>query len=104
MALDSNQKIKDALDYSDIHYGAKTAIGATALQMNATSTELAVGVHVKALSTNAGIVYVGGNDDVTTALGYPLSAGQEVFIQVNNIDQVWVIASAVDQAVRYIAS
>lgn len=65
--------------------GTEVALGA--------STALTSGVRVKALSDNAGSVYVGANP-VTSSTGFELAAGEEVFIEVANLATVYVDAAA----------
>lgn len=83
---------------------AKASIGATPEAITASSILNKYGAEIKAVSTNTGIVYV-GISDVTTAIGFPLSAGQSVLIPpafVENINEVFVVASAPGQEVRVI--
>jgi hypothetical protein len=60
------------------------------------------GVTITALSTNTGIVYVGGPEVATTS-GYPLAAGQSIFLPTRDIKQVNLVASLVAQNVAWIA-
>jgi hypothetical protein len=57
------------------------------------------GVSVKALSTNAGIMYVGHNGNVTAANGYELLANQAIELEVECTSDIYFIASAADQVV-----
>lgn len=86
---------------SPMLHGANADIDQVAEQLANVQTTLQRGAWIKALSTNSGIVYV-GLEGVTTATGYPLSAGQELAIPVDKLSNVYVIASADNQAVRYI--
>ena len=62
------------------------------------------GVTVKAFSTNTAVVFV-GNGSVTVNNGYELSAGESVFLEVDNLNLVSVIAVAANnQKICYIAS
>lgn len=82
---------------------AKTGIGATAVQLIGTSVPLAYGILIRALSSNSGTVYVGVADDVTTATGFPLAAGDTIYLPkylVADADDVWLIGSGAGQAVR----
>ena len=65
------------------------------------------GVLVKAHSSNTGIVFL-GNSDVTADSadatdGYPLSAGESVFLSAANVNMIYAIGSANDQVVFWIA-
>lgn len=78
-----------------------TSVSLVALSYSGTATNLN-GTAVKALSTNTGIVYVGG-PGVTVATGYPLAAGEAVSLDLLDGDEVWAIASAAAQELRLLA-
>jgi len=56
------------------------------------------GVWVKALSTNAGIVYV-GVEDKAAGSGYELVAGDSIHVPIDLLEKVWAEASVADQVV-----
>lgn len=73
---------------------------------NAKGTQLTTGkatrgIHIKAAPTNTGTIYVGG-PDVTTATGFPLQAGQEVTIPVQDITGVYGIASVNNEVLAWL--
>lgn len=78
----------------------------------AASTLVRSYVRIKALPANSGVVYVGLSDQVSAATGYPLSAGQELTLDVGvfrvageltgDLANVYVIGSAANQAVGYV--
>jgi len=53
-------------------------------------------VVVKANANNSGIIYI-GNNTLTTSNGYPLAAGEQVEIAIDDTSQVYVVADTVDQ-------
>lgn len=62
---------------------------------------------IKALPANTGVMYVGndGAGDVTTANGFPLSAGEVVvFDHVANLGDVMVDAAVNGEGVAWLAS
>jgi len=63
-----------------------TTTSAAALASHAFSS----GFTVKALSTNAAIVYVGGSG-VTSSTGYPLSAGDSISYTLANSGSVYIV-------------
>jgi len=77
--------------------GTELVLGSSATLLN--------GVTVKALHSNTGLVYVGGNP-VTSSTGFPLAAGESVFIVTDNITDVYVdcVASGGLEGVAYIGS
>ena len=81
--------------------GAKT-VGTTPVQLTV-GLDIQKGIRIKAPSSNSGIVYVtrqGG----TTATGFPLDAGDEVFIPVGEIPDIYLVASQVSQEIRWLAA
>ena len=60
--------------------------------------KLSHGVWVKALSTNAGFVYVGMDGQVVSN-GWELDASEEIFIPIDEIGKVWAEASQASQVV-----
>jgi hypothetical protein len=83
--------------------GAKSAIGATALQLTSSPTSCQSGVLIRADKANTGTVYVGpaavtaGTADATD--GFPLAAGDIIFIPVVDASLVFAIGSATGQRV-----
>lgn len=67
-------------------------------------TPLQNGVRVKADTGNGDNIYIGDDDTVSTTNGFPLDAGEEVLIPVDELSKVWVIGGAVDQDFHIIAS
>lgn len=70
-------------------------------------TLVAYGTYIRALSTNgAETVFVGLDNTVTTGTGYPLPAGEELFIPravAPNAGAIHVIGSAANLAAGYLA-
>ncbi len=77
------------------------AAAGTRVQLTATSTPI-LSVTVKALSTNTGIIYVGG-DDVSAAIGLELiNPGESASVDVDNLTDVWIDAAVNGEGVSYI--
>lgn len=86
-------------------YGVnQVAVGTAAVQLDSAGFSDVEGVVLKAMSTNSGIVYFGQTSSVTAGNGYELTAGQSLLIPVDNADQIWVIGSATNQKVCYMAA
>jgi hypothetical protein len=86
-----------------IYNGQETVDAAGTAQPIATTQALVSGVTVKALAGNAGLVYV-GNSGVDAANGFELAAGEEKFIEVDDLATVYIDAATNDDGVSYIAS
>ena len=68
--------------------------------------ELIGGVQLRADPNNAGTIYVGAaatvTADATATGGYPLAAGEGVFIPIDDLAKVWVIATVAAQNMAYL--
>lgn len=62
---------------------------------------LTTGVLVSADATNTGTVFVGGSA-VSTANGYPLSAGASVSVDVTSLSMVWVVCQNTTDVIHFI--
>lgn len=87
---------------SSFDHGRNADIDTAAEQITTTSMPAKKGVLVRADPDNTGILYL-GNSDVTAESaaatdGYPLYAGEAVFIEVNDANKIYAIASANNQA------
>ena len=95
---------KDSLATFD--HGSNRDVDTAAEQITTTSIVASKGVEVKAASSNTDIIYV-GNSDVTAGTtdatdGFELTAGESIFVPVDNANKVYVIASAVNQIVYFL--
>tara|TARA_R110000824_G_scaffold46671_1_gene133740 strand:+ start:3345 stop:4241 length:897 start_codon:yes stop_codon:yes gene_type:complete len=90
---------------STITTGTATWSSSVAVQLNASSTVLTSGVLVKALAGNAAVLYVGASNVAvsSTNMGIELSAKESVFIEIDNLNKVYIIAAATG-SVTYLAS
>ena len=61
-----------------------------------TATAKYYGFYIRALSTNTGKVYVGndGANDVTSGNGYELSAGDDIYVECQNLNELWFDAAS----------
>lgn len=82
---------------------SKGSIGATAVQLSSSATRCFKGVQIKADPANTGVVYIGKSDvTANTAAatdGYPLAAGEELFVPTDLLSTVYAIGSAAGQKV-----
>lgn len=68
-----------------------------------TSKVLKDGITVKAFTTNTGLIFVGLNP-VTSSTGFQLSAGQSIYLKINNPSLIYVDAAVNGEGVSYIGS
>ncbi len=76
-------------------------VGTSAVQL--TSLAVTQGVNIKALKTNTGLIYV-GIAGVTTGTGYPLAAGETLFLSVDNANRIYAISDTAAQAIAVAGS
>ena len=86
--------------------GANSDVDTSAEQLTTENISTSIGILVKASSSNTGIIYVGGSDvtagttDATD--GFELDAGESLFLEGRNANEIYVIASIANQRVSYI--
>ena len=66
------------------------------------SSATIVSITIKALSTNTGLIYVGGSG-VTSSNGFELSTGDSVTLAINDADEIWIDSSVSGEGVSIIA-
>jgi len=64
------------------------------------SLNLESGIHFKSDLSNSGVVFVGFNNQVSTQIGFPLYAGDQIFIETNNLNNMYV-SSTINGATVY---
>jgi hypothetical protein len=64
------------------------------------------GFFIRALDGNTGLIYVGndGADDLTSSNGYELSGGDQVYIEVPNLDEIFFDAATSGDKVSWLKS
>lgn len=89
--------------------GSKSNIGTSAVALTSSGNDVVVaGLTVIADGNNTGTVYVGGDtvtansSDETT--GIPLSAGDSIYIPMNHISYIYVIATTTNNKVFFIGA
>ena len=81
--------------------------GSTASQVTPISTPLSSGITIKSHPSNVDFIYV-GNSGLTagvTTNAYPLESGESIFLEINNLNLVYVLGISGDtRKVNYIGS
>ena len=71
----------------------------------ATNVPLLVGVTIKANSANTDAVYIGGSNLLTNSTdGYPLEAGESIYIECSNVNSLYARSVTGTQTLSYIGS
>lgn len=88
---------------SNFKVGVGTVGNGASQQLTAASFEVVKGVYIKCTT---GTIYVGINNGVTAAIGYPLVAAGDnaVEIAIDNPNKIWVIGAAAGQTYKWLAS
>ena len=91
----------------DFDTGANLDVDTSAEVLTATDFDTTQGVIITADSDNSGTVFIGNSDvdagstDATS--GIPISAGESIFFSASNPNVIYVIGSAVNQKVYWLA-
>lgn len=72
--------------------GQTTVASASPTKIAPADVKIQAGLQMKALPGNAGIIYI-GHSDVSSTKGFPLSAGEGLFIPVDAVDLVYGLAA-----------
>lgn len=75
--------------------GSATQLGASTLQS---------GIHFKSDLTNTGTVFVGFNSQVSSQIGFPLYAGDQIFIETDNLNRMFVASTVSGSTVYFIGT
>jgi len=94
-----NIEITEAVDTEPI-YGAKT-VGVAGTSEALSSDAVEHGIHIKAMSSNTGEIYV-GDVNVSSSNGYPLAAGEEVYLKLRDLSKVYLDTDTGGEGVKYI--
>lgn len=83
-------------------FSAVSSNGAAQLTSN---TVIRSGITIKASPSNTDVVYVGGVSLTRNVLnGYPLDPGETIFLEINNLNLIYIRASSGTQTINYIGS
>ena len=86
-----------------IFHGRTTNASTSTAVVLASSQAINSGARIRALPSNTGIIYV-GLTGVTSTSGYPLYAGEELFLPVSNLNIPFILPSVENEGVVYIAA
>ena len=90
-------------------HGSNLDVDTSAEQLTSNAQPLYRGILVKADAENTGIVYIGDGTSVTAGDtdatdGFPLSAGESIFLEITLANQIYVIASATNQKLYFLGT
>ena len=89
------------------HHGRNSDVDTVAEVLTTVRHRLSRGVQLKAAASNSAAIYV-GNSDVTAGIddatdGFPLEAGDALFLPVDSPHKVYLVAGAPNQALDWLA-
>ena len=88
-----------------IKTGKASAGSAAAVQMDSSGYTCYAGINIRALSTNTDFVYLGNTSGlIGSSFGYALDPGENVFLDIQNTNTVYVISNTGTQVITYMAS
>jgi hypothetical protein len=74
-------------------------------QLTATSVNLNSGVHLKTSLNNAtSVIFVQSSGTQAAGRGYPLFNGDQIFIEIDNLNKIWLSAETAGGTLYYIAT
>jgi hypothetical protein len=62
------------------------------------------GINIRAISTNTDFVYLGNSGSLVGASGYALDPGENVFLDIQNTNKVYLISNTGTQVITYMGS
>ena len=93
-----------SLPHGALVYNGKKTVTTAGTQLALASSQIVThGVRIKALVGNTNNVYV-GDSSVSSATGYVLDAGEELYLQIVNLATVYIDVDTNGEGVTYIAS
>jgi hypothetical protein len=99
-----NAKITEISKPTTLYSGYKDVVP-TSSPLSTNSVRVRSGVHLKAPTSNTGAIYVGANALATSALnGFPLEPGESLYLEIDNLNKIFVVSSGGSQKINYIAS
>jgi hypothetical protein len=81
--------------FSDLSHGQLALTGSA--QRLTTDDDFLGAIAVRAMTANAGKVYVGSSSSVSPTNGYELNAGEAVSLDITGAQLIWVIGTASDR-------
>ena len=90
----------EILGHSTIVHGSNTAVSDTTAEVLTTSTACKH-IDIMAAIANTGIIYVGGSG-VTAATGIALYAGDVYSLDIDDVNDVYVVASVNGEDAQYV--
>lgn len=90
-------------DLAPVFYVDNTTVGTSEVQVIPQALKILKGVQLKALSANSGIIYISNEGGASTSTGFPLSAGEGIFIPIKNVTKIRAISDTVSQSLRWLA-
>lgn len=82
--------------------GRVAAPSGSATQMGTSTLES--GIHFKSDLSNTGTVFVGFNNQVASQIGFPLYAGDQIFIETDNLNKMFVASTVSGSTVYFIGT
>jgi hypothetical protein len=94
-------------DQPTLLINGQRGVDAAAVQLSSDSNTLKSGMNIKAHQQNTGKIYIGDSavtKDTENDGGYPLSAGEELFIECKTASMVYAIGDVVGLTACFVAS
>ena len=73
--------------------GQQTATSSQGQLNSGTAFGLSSGVKVKGHQNNSDYIFIGKDNTVDADSGYPLGPSEEIFLEIDDVNKVWIFAS-----------
>jgi hypothetical protein len=81
----------------------QTNVTTAGTRVQLSNLALLSGVTIKAKSTNTGVIYL-GDSGVTSSNGHRLLASESVFIEIDNVNRLYIDSSVNGEGISYIGT
>jgi len=83
--------------------GVKTSVTTSATQLYGTGFTCYAGINFKASSSNTDLIYI-GDSNISTNNGYMLDPGEQILLNIGNVNIIYIKAKSGIQTLSYFAS
>ena len=99
----SLNNVDDAVTVSSTFKNGTETIGTSVGAMTSVNHSCSKGVTISVEFSNLGTIYVGYDSNVTSSNGFPLEAGDSMYLPIDNPNKVYCIADTAGQKVYWLA-
>lgn len=84
--------------------GTCGALAVTTGSTNLGTSTLQSGIHFRSKLENTGVIFIGFNSQVTSGVGFPLYNGDQIFIETDNLNKIFVSSDTAGSTLYFIGT